>query len=455
MSAEEIQLAQITIGRALLEARGGEDREVTQTVRDLGEHLVRVFHGLMRLTRMHAADNAVFGQPTADMVRTLQRLYDLLGVTHLVCVEGLVYVNDVRVRIDERSAIELGEELARHGCGGLTFDDPLDAEQVRALCDAIAVSPADAGDAGGKPIVERFRARLRDAALDPVSASGMHRFIMSSDAAARLTDPKAIVRRAGVAVAECFDNLFVGRLPNPIPVRRAVIGLIEIGDGAMIASADIDPTLPVHARHAVRVTAFCLRLGLDLGLADSALADLGVAAMVHDVGYADRVDGLPPEHAQHPSTGARVLLRQRGFHQAKIKRILAAVEHHRPYSAAIRPGLYARIIHIADDYETLTRERRPSPFASPPQALSRMHAAAGQEYDPVLMQVFLNAVGPFPPGTRLRLADGRVVVSVSGSRGQGRFGKPLCRVLRFADGRVPPELTYVDLATEGKIIGLG
>lgn len=450
---DEISLAQITIGRALQEARGGEDREVAQIVRDLGEHFIRVFHGMMKLTRMHAAENAVFTLPTREMAATLRRLYDLLGVTHLVCVEGLVYVNDVRVRIDERSGIELGDELSRHGSGGLTFDDPLDGEQVRALCDIIASSPGD-GDTSPGGALSSLRERLRDRGLDAVAASGPHRFVLSSEVT-RITDPKAIVRRAGVAVSECFDNLFMGRLPNPIPVRRAVNSLIEIGDQAMIASADLDPTLPAHARHAVRVTAFCLRLGLDLGLSDSALADLGVAAMLHDTGYADRIAGLPPENAMHPVSGARMLLRQRGFHQAKIKRLLATIEHHRPFNSPRRPDLYARILHIVDDYETLTCERRPSPMASPPQALSSMQAAAGTEYDPVLLQIFVNAVGPFPPGTRLRLNDGRIVVSVSGARGQGKFGKPLCCVLRFADGRVPAQATLVDLALEGKIIGLG
>lgn len=454
MSSEEISLAQITIGRALKDARGGEDREVAQTVRELGEHFVRVVHGLIKLTRMHASDNSAFSQPTREMVQTLQRLYDLLGVTHLVCVEGLVYVNDVRVRIDERSAMELGEELARRGCGGLTFDDPLDSVQVRALCDLLASGD---GSIPREPrlALEPFREALRAVGLEQVSASGLHRFVMTSENTSRVTDPRAIVRRASMAVADCFDNLFVARLPNPIPVRRAVIGLVELGDEAMIASAELDPTVPAHARHAVRVTAFSLRIGLDLGLADSALADLGVAAMLHDTGYADRIDGLPPNMAEHTACGARLLLRQRGFHQAKIKRLLSTLEHHNDYSAARQPGLYARIIHIAEDYETLTRDRRPSPLASPPQALSRMQGAVGTRYDPVLFQIFLNAVGPFPPGTRLRLSDGRVVVTVSGARGQARFGKPLCRVVRFADGRVPAEPTLVDLAEEGKIVSLG
>ena len=464
---EDITLAQLTIGQAIQGARGGEDREVAQTVRELGEHLVRQIHGLLKLTRMHASDNAAFVQPTREAVQTLQRLYDLLGVTHLVCVEGLVYVNDVRVRIEERSAMELGEELLRHGCGGLTFEEPLDGVEVRALCD-LFVSGATGGVTGPAAVpdvvpgseparsgLERFRSALRASGLDQVSASGVHRFLMSSQGqTARHTDPRVVVRAAMVTVADAFDNLFLARLPNAIPVRRAVIGLIEHADEAIVASAELDPTLPAHAQHAVRVTTLALRIALELGFSDAALADLGVACMLHDVGYADRVGGLPPNFDAHSGSGTRLLLRQRGFHQAKIKRLLATLQHHAPFDGTPRPSLYARILRIADDYDTLTRDRRSGAFATPPEALGRMQTAVGTQYDPVLFQVFLNAVGPFPPGTRLLLADGRVVVSASCSRGAARFGKPICRLLRYADGRAPTERVLVDLAVEGRVVGL-
>ena len=456
---EEISLAQVTIGQAIEGARGGEDREIAQTVRDLGEHLVRQLHGLLKLTRMHASDNAAFAQPTREAVQTLQRLYDLLGVTHLVCVEGLVYVNDVRVRLEERSGIELGDELLRHGCGGLTFEEPLDSAEVRALCGLlVGGAPGTAAVAGDPPpsALEGFRGALRALGLEQVSASGVHRFLMSSEGqAARHTDPRVVVRAAMVAVAEAFDNLFRSRLPNAIPVRRAVIGLIEQADEAMVVSAEQDPTLPAHAQHAVRVTTLALRIGLELGFSDAALADLGVACMLHDVGYADRVGGLPPQFDAHSGCGVRLLLRQRGFHQAKIKRLLATLEHHAPFDGTPRPSLYARILRIADDYDTLTRDRRPGALATPPEALGRMQTASGTKYDPVLFQMFLNAVGPFPPGTRLRLADGRVVVTVTCARGAAKFGKPICRVLRFADGRVPTQPVMVDLALEGKVVSLG
>lgn len=453
---EALRHAQIQIGQALEGAQLEQDKEIAQAVRELGEALVRGLHGLLRLTRMHAAENAAFDAPVRELAATIQRLHALLGVMHLVCVEGLVYVNDVRVRVDERSAAELGEELDRHGCGGLILDEPLDPGQVRALTDLVGASlgTPDAVDPRGP--LDRLRDALRDTGLDGVFASGPHRFLMSGAAQVRRdVDARTAVRVAVEAVAVCFDNLFAGRLPNAIPVRRAVLGLVDGGQEALVASAEVDPTLPAHAHHAVRVTCLALRLALDVGFSDAALADLGVACMLHDMGFADRSGGIAPSEALHGVGTARLLLRQRGFHQARLKRMLAALEHHRPYAASPAPHLYARILRIADDYDTLTRERRPAPLATPPQALGRMRAAVGTEYDPVLFQVFLNALGPFPPGTRLRLADGRVVVVWDGARGAARFGKPLCRVVRYADGRAPLAPVDVDLALEGRVVGIG
>jgi|GEM_PF-471549 len=106
----------------------------------------------------------------------------------------------------------------------------------------------------------------------------------------------------------------------------------------------------------------------------------------------------------------RTLLAQRGFHEARIHRMLACIEHHRPYDTPGGSSLFARILHIADDFETLTRHRPGGAMLSPPTALARMYAARGTEYDPELLQLFVNRVGRFPPGSVLERTDGRWVL---------------------------------------------
>jgi len=82
---------------------------------------------------------------------------------------------------------------------------------------------------------------------------------------------------------------------------------------------------------------------------------------------------------------------------------------------------------------------------SPAEAIVRMASAVGTAYDAHLFQLFVNRVGAFPPGTLLRLKDGRVVLSLSGARDAARFSRPLCKVLRNADGTEPAD-EQVDVA---------
>ena len=105
--------------------------------------------------------------------------------------------------------------------------------------------------------------------------------------------------------------------------------------------------------HTLKVCRLSLLIAKEAKLSEEAIQDLGVCAMFHDMGYAaregaDPANGEPgyaPPYERHASAGARMLLRQRGFHQAKIRRALSTLEHHRDYNhKGGRPSIFARII---------------------------------------------------------------------------------------------------------------
>ena len=110
-----------------------------------------------------------------------------------------------------------------------------------------------------------------------------------------------------------------------------------------------------------------------------------------------------------------------------------------------RPPLFARIVRIAEDYDSLTRIRgsggRQLP---PPDALARLVAGAGTLYDPLLLKLFVNLMGRYPPGTILELEDKRWVVVVSGARSPETFDRPLCVPLHKGSGQGAP--AQIDLA---------
>lgn len=447
MSPDELLLAQRNLGRALDQARAGEDRALAQQVREAGERLTRLLDGLLRLSRIHQPDNHAFDQPTLETTVVLLRLYELLGVVRLVTVSDQVYVNDVRIRFDERigSIDHLRDDLARHGAGGLRFEVPIDDPAVRSLIRLLSGAEACTR--------ERFAAQLQAAGLVAVTPLALHRFeVGKGDAAAASHAPtRDLTGRLTTMVGEAWDAMAGGRPPNPLPLRRLVNELVESADDNRLLAEETESLAGPdrwYADHCLRVAALALIIGRELGLPPVTLSDLGLCALFHDVGYAFRLGGQPPSFAEHGRAGLRILLRQRGFHAAKVRRLLAACQHHRDYAdPGGRPSLEARILRVADDYDTLTRAREGDPPERPAKALSRMLAASGTAYDPAAVQALVNHLGRWPPGSWVLLSDGRVGVVLSGARSAATFDQPVVRVHFGENGARLPAPVTVDLAT--------
>jgi hypothetical protein len=128
--------------------------------------------------------------------------------------------------------------------------------------------------------------------------------------------------------------------------------------------------------------------------------------------------------------------------------VLAVYDHHRQVVETVggRSTLFGRILHIADDYDNLVRSG-----VSPAQAIGSISGGAGMRYDPVLFQAFINRMGRYPPGTVLKLEDGRIVRTLSVVRSPETFGAPRSYVVRDASGKPPAAPSLVDLAQGAKI----
>jgi hypothetical protein len=440
---DDLSRAQEELARALGRARIGEDRALANHVRELGERLAHLLAGLLRMTRLHSPDNSAFNKPVEELHHTLVQLQELLGSVHLVAVEDQVYVNDIRIRAGEKAsgAQELGGELQRHNLGGITFHLPLDGEAIRTLIGLVGGPPAP-----HEPRNSLARA-LHAAGVSGLELAGRFRFRMASEDSHESSDPRDFVSRALTATDEAFQNLAAGRVPNPLPLRRLVSELLERDPCSEELWAESDGA-PRHALHQLRVAQLSLLVGQAMGLAASVLQDLGVAALLHDCGYAaGGADGVAVSFERHAAAGARLLLRQHGFHEAKMRRILAVLQHHRDAAERPHPGLFGRILRVAEDYDALARR---SGKVSPTLALAVMLKWAGSRYDAAILQLLVNALGAYPPGTLLQLADGRIVRSAVPARGPDSFATPLARCLRLADGSpAPAELPIVDTAGLG------
>jgi len=252
---------------------------------------------------------------------------------------------------------------------------------------------------------------------------------------------------------------------NPLPLRRSVVELLATGldtEGLWLPV----PGQTEHGRHAVRVCRVALAIGTGVNLGDQSLQDLGVAALVHDLGYTrPPPPGEKPSLKDHLAQGAILMLEQRGFHVAKLQRILGILYHHHNASdLAGTPSLFGRILRIAEDFDNLCQQR-PGGGMTPPAALAAMLSKAGRAYDATLLQAAVNRLGRYPPGTRLRLTDGQQVTVVSlvrvrslapgasGDPAPGADSRPLgAEIVNFDKPRVVTQDGHIiDLAQTGRI----
>lgn len=191
------------------------------------------------------------------------------------------------------------------------------------------------------------------------------------------------------------------------PVRQQLVDEVHRLDflTAVLDMTDdlesVDPALRVHAE---RVASLAVILGEACELNQENLRILGLAAWLHDVGMvAVDAELLQREGPLTESEEARValhavigeeMLRPYGLAPAGLRAIR---HHHERWDGKGTPDklsgqeipLIARIIAVADAYDTLTSACSNRPALSHAEALVALQGMAGQELDPDLVERFV------------------------------------------------------------------
>lgn len=188
--------------------------------------------------------------------------------------------------------------------------------------------------------------------------------------------------------------------------------------------------------HSTNVCVYSICLGNSLKLGKTELANLGFAALFHDIGKTRlplQVLNKPTEFDEaewdlvrkHPTYGVLAIAKTMPFDDNSCRAMLVAFEHHFNLDGTGYPfvkfkrnlNLFSKIVAICDVFDALTSGRVYRKDAiSPEHVLRKMRDQAGFKFDPFLLKVFINTVSLYPPGTLLLLDDGRLAMAVGRSR---------------------------------------
>jgi hypothetical protein len=215
--------------------------------------------------------------------------------------------------------------------------------------------------------------------------------------------------------------------------ETALVGLTTI---KALAPANDEPAVRTHA---INVAILSILLGKQAKLGKAALAEIGLAALLHDVGLDATGDVV-----MHGLHGAECVL-QLGPFESVVRAALVALEHHvTPEPSAARQAEHdaaTAIVQIADAYDTLTARG-----GRPDVVLQFILRRAGQKFDAALVKLFVQALGIYPPGTTVRLESGELGVVLRPSRDAQALDRPLVRILRDRSGQPSTKFATTDLA---------
>jgi len=170
--------------------------------------------------------------------------------------------------------------------------------------------------------------------------------------------------------------------------------------------------------HMVNVMIMSVDVGLGLGCNKSQLAELGLAAFLHDIGMVTVRDiALQPRQLteeeynkikEHPVYGVNILSKLKGFPQAIAH---AIQEHHERINGGGYPkGLkdeeiteYARIIAVVDIYEALSHTRAYRKKYPLHKAIKDIISSGSLLFDNRVLKALIDKIGIYPVGSWVEL----------------------------------------------------
>lgn len=200
-------------------------------------------------------------------------------------------------------------------------------------------------------------------------------------------------------------------------------------------------------QHSVNVCILSLIIGMSQGYRHSQLRDLGIGAILHDIGkikiplaIINKPTSLTYEEyievKKHPYEGFLIIKSLRGFPRASTEAIL---QHHERMDRRGYPrGLkgqdihdYGLIVAVADVFDALVSDRPYRPAFNNYEAMQVMQQDKGVGLSGPYVDALFSHINMYPPGTVVCLSNGDLAVVTRGTVPDSSF--PQLRLLFDVD----------------------
>jgi HD-GYP domain-containing protein (c-di-GMP phosphodiesterase class II) len=449
-------------------ARGTGEGQLRQG----GRALLLALYTALRSLKLYPVENATVQKALEDLDITTRTLLATETDLEIRLAGDFIFVNATRLRLELDNYASFSHILAvlrTFEIGALRIHSTVSRREWQILL-SLLLSLAERGEPA-----ERFDTLVERLAGGEVKGLEVER-ANPAESDADTEQAKQAAKRVysqGVAVTkDVMTGARLGRATNVKRVKRAVQLIVDQvlnNETSLVGLTTIRDYDEYTFTHSVNVCIFSVALGKKLGLSRLQLYDLGMTALLHDVGKArvpieilNKTTGLDEQEWRvmqgHPWLGALTLFSMRTHEEVPYRSILVAHEHHMKtdltgYPKCIRPralGLFSRIVSVADGFDAATTRRSYQTIPiEPDQVLREMWENPKRGYETVLVKALINLIGVYPVGTCVILDTFEVaIVAAPNPEGQ-QLNRPLARIAVDVNGAmVPPPGELVSLTEQ-------
>ena len=306
-------------------------------------------------------------------------------------------------------------------------------------CHDIAVADLQPGMILEKDVLQGSRLLLakgtviKPSYITQLTARGVVKVTVRSDTTQNdeilLNPVQQFYSRTYRSVGKIIDNLKQNvpvTIPRIFPVVEEIIETIFVNQDSMLLLTGFKNSYEYHYAHSLDVCIYSLITAKAMNLNNEAIVDLGMGALLHDVGktkIADQIllkqgsltDVEFEEVKKHAKLGYDIVIKIPGI-KPNIARIV--LQHHERcdgsgYPRNLKGGeisRMAKIVAIADIYDALTSDRVYCKKVLPHEAAEFLLCTSSSLIDPEIAQVFIKNIAIYPPDCQVRLNTNEIAI---------------------------------------------
>ena len=424
-------------------------------IRKAGRDLLLAIYGALRTVKLYPPDNPVVLKAMEEIVRLSQDFVKREHELELRVSGEFLFVNATRLRLDLDNYASFNRIITVFrdaGVGLCRIKDECTPRDWVVFLNLIQSANGGEQDERLHALAEKLAgARVMSIDIGPPSEVDEAIRQKSKDAAKRTYSQSVSVTK------EVINSVRMGKSQNIKKIKRVVQGIVDQilnEETSLIGLTTLRDYDEYTFTHSVNVCIFAVALGRKLGLTRLQLYDLGVGALLHDIGKSripleilNKPGSLTEDEwriiCHHPWLGVLQLFQMRGQHDVPYRAMIVAFEHHKKtdltgYPKHLRErqmSMYSKVVAVADAFDAATSRRvyQTTPL-SPADILQEMRINPRRGMDQVLVKAFMSLVGHYPVGTLVVMDTFELALVHAVNPMPDAISRPLVRVVSDAMG---------------------